>query len=253
MKEGIGPYIVGGFEAERGEYPFMVSLSATAAPNNHFCGGSMIHESWAMTAGHCIAYSTIYVVIREYDTDEPTEQPQMPDEESILVKQQIRHPDYYVTTNGGSENDIALLKLSKSVTWDNFVQPICLPTPDYPTDGVKAVVAGWGRLVYDGISASVLRKVTLPVISNLACRVLMSLNMFGGFNIKDTELCAGWFGFRDSCQGDSGGPLFVKDAGKFTEIGIVSEGFLCAIPLNPGVYTRVSKFVDWIQQTVNNA
>lgn len=46
----------------------------------------------------------------------------------------------------------------------------------------------------------------------------------------------------DHPQGDSGGPLICN--GKL--MGIVSWGISCANPRYPGVYTKVSNYVDWI-------
>jgi len=70
------------------------------------------------------------------------------------------------------------------------------------------------------------------------------------------EICAGYAeGGRDSCQGDSGGPLFCKsvsDQSIYYVAGIVSHGEGCARPDEPGVYTRVALFLDWIHQSENN-
>lgn len=54
--------------------------------------------------------------------------------------------------------------------------------------------------------------------------------------------------------GDSGGPLMLQQNLEnqenvyFILIGIVSYGYECAKDDFPGVYTRVSSFLPWIQQ-----
>lgn len=54
-----------------------------------------------------------------------------------------------------------------------------------------------------------------------------------------------------SLQGDSGGPLMAPtETDRFSIIGIVSFGYKCAEPDIPGVYTRVSYFLDFIQDTM---
>jgi len=57
----------------------------------------------------------------------------------------------------------------------------------------------------------------------------------------------------DSCQGDSGGPLVAKVQGKFVQVGVVSWGHSCADGVFPGVYTKVSSYKDWINDTINGA
>ena len=47
--------------------------------------------------------------------------------------------------------------------------------------------------------------------------------------------------------GDSGGPLFL-DQSNNVQIGIVSWGIGCARGDSPGVYTRVTKMMDWIKR-----
>lgn len=48
--------------------------------------------------------------------------------------------------------------------------------------------------------------------------------------------------------GDSGGPLMqIHQSGRYTLNGLVSFGpRQCGIPNFPGVYTRVSRYIDWI-------
>ncbi|XP_027776317.2 kallikrein-13-like isoform X2 [Marmota flaviventris] len=66
--------------------------------------------------------------------------------------------------------------------------------------------------------------------------------------ITANMLCAGTpEGGKDSCEGDSGGPLVCNH----TLHGIISWGdFPCGQPNRPGVYTRVSKYVQWIRETI---
>lgn len=52
-------------------------------------------------------------------------------------------------------------------------------------------------------------------------------------------------------QGDSGGPLQLRLADPYcmySQIGIVSFGEVCAT--KPGVYTRVSHYISWIENIV---
>lgn len=53
-------------------------------------------------------------------------------------------------------------------------------------------------------------------------------------------------------QGDSGGPLMLEKLGKWYLIGIVSAGYSCAQPGQPGIYHRVAKTVDWISYVINS-
>lgn len=54
-------------------------------------------------------------------------------------------------------------------------------------------------------------------------------------------------------QGDSGGPLVIRSERNpcvFNLIGITSFGKYCATENSPGVYTRVSSYLSWIEQNV---
>lgn len=68
-------------------------------------------------------------------------------------------------------------------------------------------------------------------------------------------LCAGSLSERhrvDSCQGDSGGPLVCQgDGGRWVLTGVISWGHGCGNPSFPGVYTRVSRFLRWIDKVIN--
>ena len=74
-----------------------------------------------------------------------------------------------------------------------------------------------------------------------------------GFTLTEDQVCAGGEPGKGSCGGDSGGGLFTRKEGAEAEeeepwylLGIVSYGKpTCGVGV-PEVYTRVSKYVDWI-------
>ena len=69
--------------------------------------------------------------------------------------------------------------------------------------------------------------------------------------ITDGVLCAGGgTSGRDACRGDSGGPLRVETDDGPRLVGVVSAGEGCSAPGVPGLYTRVSHYIDWIDSIV---
>lgn len=52
-------------------------------------------------------------------------------------------------------------------------------------------------------------------------------------------------------QGDSGGPLVCYINNYWVQVGVTSFGRGCGLPRKPGVYSKVSKFVTWIQSIIS--
>jgi len=93
---------------------------------------------------------------------------------------------------------------------------------------------------------NILRQVSQPIISLDVCREIGDRFKL---HLTDNMMCAGYMdGGKDSCQGDSGGPLVCKQGDKWWQYGIVSWGYGCAEPKNPGVYADVVNLLLWIQQ-----
>ena len=122
----------------------------------------------------------------------------------LKIKKVIYHPWYK-----GYENDIALMKLDKPVTFNNHVQSICLPNPDLNLNlqDLNCVSTGWGKTEQSGKkNPEVLQKIHTQIYDNSVCQKAY-YSRFRIF-IKDSHLCAGSSeGGRGTCHGDSGGPL----------------------------------------------
>ncbi|KAM9457472.1 polyserase-2-like [Clarias gariepinus] len=165
---------------------------------------------------------------------------------SSLIKA-IKHPNYNSQTN---DNDLSLLQLSSTVSFNNYITPVCLAaTGSTFNNGTLIWVTGWGNIGSEVSlpSPGKLQEVQVPIIGNRMCNCL-----YGVGTINNDMLCAGFLqGGKDSCQGDSGGPLVIKQGSQWIQTGIVSFGNKCALPNYPGVYTSVSQYQNWISQTIN--
>lgn len=99
--------------------------------------------------------------------------------------------------------------------------------------------------VTGGKESTVQRQVVVTVWRNEDCNAAYFQQITSNF------LCAGYKeGGKDACQGDSGGPLMLKIEGRWTQIGIVSFGNKCGVAEYPGVYTRISEYIDWIKNNM---
>ncbi len=246
------PRIVGGQEADPGEWPWQVALIAPGRDphEGQFCGGSMIEPGWVLTAAHCVDHndeSRVEVAAGVFDLAVPEA-----GFERRSVAEIIVHPGWNPNTN---DNDIALLRLSSPIPFRGAsgdmlpITGIQLPSPAVGAlVGENATVTGWGNTRGQpnpgGTSfPSRLHEVSVPVISNADCNLAYG-------DITDNMICAGVpQGGVDSCQGDSGGPLvrFNDAAERWEQIGVVSFGIGCAAPGFPGVYARVSQYISWIE------
>ncbi|KAJ7990144.1 hypothetical protein DPEC_G00297280 [Dallia pectoralis] len=234
--------IVGGLNADEGEFPWQVSLHIKNF--GHVCGGSIISQRWLVTAAHCVQddAKTKYSqpgVWEVYLGLHVQKQIGVHVQKRNLV-QVIPHMYYNSFTY---DNDIALMQLDSPVTFSDYIRPICLPAPThiFPM-GNSVWITGWGATREGGSGASVLQKAQVRIINSTVCDTLMP------GQITSRMMCAGVLtGGVDACQGDSGGPLSSPGTRMFLA-GVVSWGDGCARRNKPGIYSRVTKFRGWITE-----
>ncbi|MCU7836467.1 MAG: serine protease [gamma proteobacterium symbiont of Taylorina sp.] len=217
--------------------------------NNHFCGASLIDSQWLMTAAHCLYdYSgqnasnlKITALFKQSDLLKT-------DEDTITreVISTIIHPDYSYSSDN---NDIALLQLDSPIV---DIPPVSVPGQYFNapirSSWEPATVLGWGTT--QRYQNTLLRQAQLPIADFQDCSDNYKEY---GIDITLNMICAGFEqGGIDACTGDSGGPLVIHHEGGagWKQIGIVSFGIGCAEADFFGVYTRVSRYNNFIQSHV---
>lgn len=128
------PRIIGGDETQPGEFPWAVSVKLNDQP---ICGGSLIDKSWILTAAHCVVgYNPKNLTIRlgAYRIKDSGESQTIDQPVSMFVV----HKEYSMPRP--FSNDIALLKMTESVDFTDYIIPICLPTEDQVSTSTSSVV-----------------------------------------------------------------------------------------------------------------
>ena len=228
---------------------WMVSLRSEG---DHICGGSLVHQSWVLTAAHCVDAAsprqlTVCVGRKKRNRCRP--------QDVARVKQIKLHAGW----NGEiyNANDIALLKLDRPFAGVRLAR--LATEAQEPQTGQIVTVRGWGVHGYpNGIREipNRLQRLDLPYVDSDDCRAIRS-DLGYNFSQQNNLVCMENRGDptapmaeQTSCSGDSGGPLTFRGV----QVGIVSFGPKSSLGQcsagAPNAYTRVSSYLNWINQRI---
>ncbi|KAH8024255.1 hypothetical protein HPB51_022374 [Rhipicephalus microplus] len=203
---------------------------------------------WHTTENSPGWYQKSNFVVRVAEYNLRTKEPRTP-AMTYTIDQLILHPDYRKVKK--YDNDIALVRLSRKISYNEYAQPACLPSLTLSdTNGINVTVVGWGQVSEDvPRTPAVPLKAVLTVFDNHICNTWLHNH---SMRVLDNHMCAGVEeGGKDACHGDSGGPLLALNNRRYVVVGVVAAGDGCALPRTPGIYTRVTAFLPWIMDYIS--
>nr|XP_029720064.1 transmembrane protease serine 9-like [Aedes albopictus] len=251
--------IANGYKALAGSWPWHGAMfhRYRKGATVYVCGVTIMTEQFVITAAHCtidpnerqkLPANRVFVKVGISNLDSPERHVQQHDVDLI-----IRHEEYDEVT---FENDIALLKLYSEITYNNYIQPICLWQGDTQLSKIVSQVGyivGWG-LNEDYKLPQDLNEATVPIVSRREC-IESDRNHFSKFYFESKTFCAGHRNGTHAAQGDSGGGLFMRIGSNWVLRGIVSNTKAHPDTLKVAadsyvIFTDVAFYMRWINSKV---
>ncbi|KAF0304158.1 Transmembrane protease serine 9 [Amphibalanus amphitrite] len=221
--------VVGGTPVATGTYPWQAQIEISnerGSGYEHSCGGIVISDDLILTAAHCHTKHENNYQVRVAQND--LQNPDDPDERVLAVESVYRNPGHRPDLQQGQRNDIAMMRLKfrrgepHGLRFSDYIQPLCLPAQNTTlVIGQQCQISGWGLV-----------DANHPKSADYASRFLRGALI----EILDPAICRRAYGNR-------------FDERRWFAAGIVSFGWECGAAGHPGVYTRVSAYLEFVHRT----
>jgi len=165
---------------------------------------------------------------------------------SVAIEEIKMHHNWNPSTSR-YDGDIAVLQMEDPVTFNKFIQPICLISPNLKTFE-NGTIVGYGLSSKDSNKVEPIPKVlNVPIVKNDDC--YKNNPTLKSISSKNT-FCAGYGNGADVCFGDSGSGLYIKHNKTHYLRGIMSASLVdsdreCDVN-DYALITEISNYYDWI-------
>nr|DAZ89691.1 TPA_inf: PRSSLY [Peromyscus eremicus] len=236
LRPGLVPYCPNCWEAEIGEFPWMVSVQLSYS---HFCAGSILNEKWILTSARCANFikrseSLASVQVGLLDLQDPTQG------ETVGIHRSMP----YIGPRGPLGPGLIFLK--EPLHFQPLVLPICLEESQEQETHIQLYdcwLPSWSLMRG---SPGILQKRHLSIMQVSTCaKFWPQLNDFT-FCVEAKKAMG-----ESGCKGDLGAPLVchLKQKDTWVQVGILIHfDEHCK---KPYVFSEVSPFVFWLQRVTH--
>ncbi|CAL8073319.1 unnamed protein product [Orchesella dallaii] len=268
--------LVGGIPTSAERFlPWMAQIYVRNVEKNNVslrCSGTLISCRHILTTATCVTeilapYVFDSIIVGQYNRNSSKECINgvcyFP--VKVKVKDIIVHAEFEKYT---FRNNIALVRLSEDLTFNRFIQPICLPQREALIDGMNVhryFSAGWGIIDRESLDSNyfnqlseILLQMYVDILPRKDCDFVYSRQI----GLLDRSLICG-IGKTPStgeCAGDSGSPLMKKmeaDPANFLQNKVFQLGIVsymdCGLEGMPTVYTNVVYYLKWILDNLEDS
>ncbi|XP_068943099.1 trypsin-like [Petaurus breviceps papuanus] len=208
--------------------PYMAYLKSSSP----LCMGTLIFSQWVITAAHCNIPSEIRLGVLQPNVKEKRQQ-------TRICSVSIKHPDF---SPQNLDNNLMLIKLNKPANLNKHVGTVALAIA--PSETKRCFIPGWiWTQLNNSSDPDILSWVTHDILPDDECAKMLPGKM------SANKMCVGFYDdFISPCQEISAVPAICD--GRIH--GILTMSYGCVLQGSGGLFTKVHKYREWIQNVTSS-